>query len=108
MRRLRHLALTGEVQTAWNPPPEAVQGRAARMLKKGLRTVASWEGEGSGVLEGYAYVGLAYRIGGPARAQLVLEELAQLSTIEGIKVAAKVRREQLELAGLNVDGIAAD
>lgn len=68
------------------------QAHAARQLGLSKRTIEGRELEGLGggkLHEAYAYVGLAYRLGGEERAQAALEVLAQLEAIEGAAVAVR-------------------
>jgi len=67
---------------------KATQGTAARLLGCGERTVWGWEQVGGSGPQGYAYVGLAWRIGGDDRAARVLSVLAQVDALEGVAVSA--------------------
>lgn len=55
------------------------QHSAARLLGVNPRTVQRWESSGAHPLEGWAYVGVAFRVGGPEHAQKMLEILSQAS-----------------------------
>lgn len=61
------------------------QGDAAQLLSVTKRTVSRWELQGGPVLSGWAYVGVAYRIGRAAAAQDMIHRLSQLE-LEGAAV----------------------
>lgn len=66
-----------------------------RLLKASQRAIRGWECEGTAsLLHGYAYVGLAFRLGGPARAMRALEALSQSELMDGGRVAVRVLKEQ--------------
>lgn len=56
-----------------------IQAEAARLLGTAKRTVERWEADaGAPLMAGWAYVGVAFRLGGAEAAQKTLEVLAQL------------------------------
>jgi len=85
MRALR-LAACGESCT---------QARAARLLGCGERTVWGWEKRGTFARDGYAYVGLAFRLdateGAATRALMVL---SQVEALEGVAASVAMRADQ--------------
>lgn len=88
MQVVRLVALTG--RGGWRRAPvNGTQPTAARLLKVSVRTVAGWEASGARLLYAYAYVGLAYRLGGESRAREVLELLSSVAELEGAAVAAR-------------------
>lgn len=89
MRDLRRAALSSRRYGS----RRATQERAAALLVASARNLYEWEKHGSTVAHAYAYVGLAYRLGGQDRAARVLQLLAQLEGVEGVAVQQAERED---------------
>jgi len=85
---MRALRLTLPVPS-WSSARNLTQSRVAYALRVHPRTVGRWEEDGAPIPHAWAYVGLAFRIGGADAARRTLTTLTQseLSTDESWRLA---------------------
>lgn len=73
--------LMKKLRTSLPRPPHiwrgALQSKAAHLIGVGVRTIQRWETVGAPEYAGWAYVGVAFRVGGADAARATLKVLAQ-------------------------------
>jgi len=79
MRALRHSLPCPD----WSASRVVIQSRVAYAFQVHPRTIGRWEEDGAPVPHAWAYVGLAYRVGGADAARHTLQVLTQSELGDG-------------------------